>query len=312
MNFYGKYVIFLLLHAEAALVPVHLGNRTVIRHCINFPHFIPLNAVFSVRGSFQARLKCLDPNQDISLDTVELKGILICRPFSDINYDFYKILPPECKAHKIPAEIRITNRFIYNVRDCRSETIQSISALMTDRTQTYITNIDKPCGEGQRTCQSNFDYLCGISEEEHKKGYPYQLEVHNRVLTEYQPKQGLEFYRQLAQDIRNRVGCDESGQLLPDNRHKWENGLSHLVNVYVSSWVGTCSEHLYTRGTDLEVDGVLTCRGCPGKHYLYYKQCRLCEYGEYSKPPANKCMRCPHESLWTDTEKMEDLCFVRP
>ncbi|KAK3754130.1 hypothetical protein RRG08_024203 [Elysia crispata] len=301
-------VMLLLVCAETSIFDHH---KTLIRDCMHLPR-IPLHALYTVRGSFKAVLKCADSKRDISLNGPGTQGVLVCSPHSDINYDFDNMWMPQCNLRKTPAKIKITGRFVYMLHACDAKTMAAIEFTIRNLTKTYFMDVHEPCGTKKKLCNGSVQFFCGISGMKHLANYRYQFEAQFQLTTDYNPSQGLNVYRNVAQDIRRRAGCDTYGQLERVHRAMWEVGHSHLAYVYVSSWRGTCEEHANSLGTDLEVDGVLTCRGCSEKYFLNNEQCLPCPYNHYSESFAASCKRCPDESLWIDRLKLEDLCYIRP
>ncbi|GFS26123.1 hypothetical protein ElyMa_007044400 [Elysia marginata] len=286
-------------------------SRSLIRHCVNLPQ-IPLAGMFTMKGSFRATLKCSDPKQDISLNAPGYRGVLMCDPHSDFHFDFRNLWKPDCHPRKMPAKIRTKARFVYMISQCSGKVRTDAESSITDRFQQYVESVNDPCGAGQTVCLVNVQFSCGTSGDGVTSGLAYQLEAHFSLTTNYVISNNLQFYTNVTQDIRRRLGCDWRGYLEQAQHAMWHIDNTHLVFVSVSSWKGTCEEYANSLGTDLEVDGVLTCRGCSEKYFMSNDKCKPCKYDEYSRPFSSKCAPCPSEILWTDRLRMEDLCYIRP
>ncbi|GFR77901.1 hypothetical protein ElyMa_003980600 [Elysia marginata] len=272
--------------------------------CLDMPP-IPFHATFSVWGKFRAVLRCPDKHEDIALNTPGENGVLYCDPHSPFNYDLRKVSRPTCNPKLVPAQIHIPVILSYLVPTCQGPIWETIKADIRHLLDQRLVQVPLPCGAGQAPCLADVYFICrGNWAVPHTKLNSH-VEVQFSLTTKFFPEKGSEFYAAVIQKTRERAALEQPTS--------WQVENTRLLYHVVRSWTGTCNKYQNTLGTDLELSGVLTCRGCPRKYILRKNKCEPCRYNTYTHAPFQTvCNLCPPEQLWTNREDMINLCYVRP
>ena len=282
--------------------------------CVRLPP-IPSRSAFSLSGGFRAILTCPRDHQDIALNTPG-QGILFCDPHSPFNFDLKRIHRPVCNPRIVPKEIQVSVRLNFLVPACQGGTADTIKAAIRRVLDQKFLSMEAPCGAGQTECRPNLSVACANNTAVSTSKFRFHLEAIYSLRTRYLPTRGNAFYRQVVEKLRQRAGF--TYQEWPDSLDlpegsPWAVNNTKLIQRAIISWTGTCEEHANTRGTNLELDGVLTCRGCPRKYVLRPGGCEPCEFNAYTRDPfQSHCEVCPPERYWKNRDDMIDLCYTRP
>ncbi|GFN94893.1 hypothetical protein PoB_002139900 [Plakobranchus ocellatus] len=281
--------------------------------CIDLPP-IPFRGSFSVTGYFVGNLRCPQADMDIAFNSPGDHGVLLCDPHSPFNYDITTAKRPHCHRKVVPRNITMPVVLSYLVTTCKSPSLDRFKNLTKRLLEVNFLNVSEPCGVGQKQCFAYVSYRCGRNYAFPKSSSSHLFEARFFLETKYKPNVGDVFYSRVIEGTRKRVGHSEDGQFTNLTEQMWWLApLATLAKLSVSSWKASCEFLPRSVGTDLELDGVIRCRGCSKKYVLVDGECLPCLFDFYTMGPfENTCHPCPPQWQWRDREIMLDLCYTRP